>query len=1042
MIHSIKLLVVVPTIAFALLIAGCEANTGTEGSLPGQCSDGADNDSDGDYDCNDSDCAGAPDCQTDSADTSDASDSSDASDASDSSDASDASDTTDETDSADASDLSDPTDTSDASDATDTTDPADVTDTEVPFTDVDEDGVSVEQGDCDDSDDRRFPGNPEICDGVDNNCDNIIPLEETTDADSDGFVACNDCNDYSSTSYPGALEFCDGLDNNCDFFIDADEQDSDSDGFRGCEGDCNDNNSAINPNAIEVCDELDNNCNFYIDEGLTQTYWLDSDNDTFGGSLSSVSGCSAPPGYVSQGGDCDDDDGSRFPGATELCDGLDNDCDGIVPSSEVDQDNDNVWTCQGDCQPDDGTVYPDAPELCDGKDNDCDTIIPADEADGDNDNWRICQGDCVDTDGTIFPNAVELCDGLDNDCFEGVPVDEIDGDSDGLSSCQGDCDDTNADLNQLDADNDNYSTCDNDCDDTKNFIHPNAAEVCDGFDNNCDQFTPPAELVDADTDGFLACNDCDDSSDIRYPGAPETCNRLDDDCDGVIPDDEIDHDNDFTTECEGDCDDSTPVLNTFDLDQDGFTTCQNDCLDTDSRAFPGAQEVCDDLDTNCNGIEDDNPAYLFGGGTCDLLPAAIQISTSSLTDSWFGASYSYDGDIDGDGLNDLAIGNPVNSISGSGAVYIFLGSTISQGTSLTTTDADIVIFGEGEASKLGTVDFIDDLDGDGLDDLVIGARDADTSLPDAGTVYIVTASQVPASGVLSITAIDNRILGTQANEGFGNSVQSINDLDGDGLNELLIGNGKILHGGPTNYLFMSNTYWQEDEILLSSADVVFSGLWDWEYYRPSIIELGDLDQDGLPDLAFGIYGGSTGDRRSGVFLGSTLVTTNSLSRSQSDYQLNYSHARIGQIGDIDDDGITEVIGMWGSRSFIFSGSELLEQGDLSYTDAYREIVLPEESNFVTSLGDLDGDGVDDLVMLGENQLSIFTNLQNATDGAIEQWAAQVHLNLPTSSSLSEWLTRGGDIDGDDVNDIVFATREFPYNDYVVYIIPSHRYSTL
>ncbi|GAB4252746.1 MAG: hypothetical protein Kow0027_17640 [Saprospiraceae bacterium] len=85
-----------------------------------------------------------------------------------------------------------------------------------------------------------------------------------------GYVASaipGDCNDNDATVNPGAPELCNGLDDNCDGIIPANEQDNDGDGYRLCDGDCDDNNAAINPGAAEVCNGIDDNCNGQIDEG-------------------------------------------------------------------------------------------------------------------------------------------------------------------------------------------------------------------------------------------------------------------------------------------------------------------------------------------------------------------------------------------------------------------------------------------------------------------------------------------------------------------------------------------------------------------------------------------------------------------------------------------------------------------------------------------------------------------------------------------------------------------------------------------------------
>lgn len=95
--------------------------------------------------------------------------------------------------------------------------------------------------------------------------------------------------------------------------------------------DCDDTNAAVNPGAAEVCNNLDDNCNGEVDEGLpTETYYVDADGDGFGDPAVSVVACSAPEGYVLDNTDCDDADDTVYPGATEILDGKDNNCDGQI----------------------------------------------------------------------------------------------------------------------------------------------------------------------------------------------------------------------------------------------------------------------------------------------------------------------------------------------------------------------------------------------------------------------------------------------------------------------------------------------------------------------------------------------------------------------------------------------------------------------------------------------------------------------------------------------------------------------------------------
>lgn len=182
------------------------------------------------------------------------------------------------------------------------------------------------------------------------------------DVDEDGYAADVDCDDRNPGLNPGALEICDGVDNNCNELVDDDDPeidtrsgslfylDADFDGYgdpdvtvtaclapagHSADGtDCDDGDEAINPGARELCDQVDNNCNDQVDEGIGgQVLYLDADGDGYGDPASEVDACSLIEGYITVGDDCDDGDAAVYPGAAELCDGIDTDCDEVVDSS-------------------------------------------------------------------------------------------------------------------------------------------------------------------------------------------------------------------------------------------------------------------------------------------------------------------------------------------------------------------------------------------------------------------------------------------------------------------------------------------------------------------------------------------------------------------------------------------------------------------------------------------------------------------------------------------------------------------------------------
>jgi YVTN family beta-propeller protein len=326
---------------------------------------------------------------------------------------------------------------------------------EYQYTDTDGDGFTS-QNDCNDNNAAVFPGAPEFCDNIDNNCNGLIDdgIQYFTwyrDSDGDGFgnnpdsiltcsaapppgyvASSSDCTDNNATVFPGAPEFCDGMDNNCNGLIDDGivfltyYLDADGDGYgdasdtaTSCLGiapagyvatstDCADNNAAIYPGAAELCDGIDNNCNGLTDDGIIyKTYYADADGDSYGDAAATLTTCAdtIPAGYVVTGTDCDDSNVTINPGAAELCDGIDNNCNGLTDDGII------YKTYYADA---DGDSYGDAATSV----TTCADTIPA--------GYVVPGTDCDDSNVTVNPGQVEVPgDGLDNDC---------DGETDNVSS--------------------------------------------------------------------------------------------------------------------------------------------------------------------------------------------------------------------------------------------------------------------------------------------------------------------------------------------------------------------------------------------------------------------------------------------------------------------------------------------------------------------------------------------------------------------------------------------------------------------------------
>jgi Putative metal-binding motif/FG-GAP repeat len=766
-----------------------------------------------------------------------------------------------------------------------------------------------------------------------------------------------------------------------------------------CGGDKADSNANS-----ELCNGVDDDGDGQTDQGALDAlpFYADGDGDGFGDPEVVVMRCEAQEGEVDNDLDCAPSNAQIYPGAEEICDGADNDCDAQIDESGpspyyLDADGDG-WgdaaqaptsTCRPpeglvsrgeDCDDANASIHPGASDnSCEDElDQDCDGEV---NEEVDLSPWLLDEdGDgCTEDEAEHPASCAELAEGGWVHSSTNPEADE--------------CPDSPACYPTpwyLDYDEDGYG------EDERSFDscdHPGEGFVDNNDDCAEEGLSPETDwFLDADGDGHGSTDpgdrvqgceppdpgyastgdDCDEADAQVYPGAPELCDDLDNNCDGDIDEDptgahaiptyaDLDGDGHGAGSALISCDDDVPS---------GRVIVEGDCDEGDAAAWPGAEERCNGQDDDCDGsvdnrdIDGDGETALdCGGPDCDDSSAAIHSAATEICDN--GIDEDCDGDAAGCGL---------------------LGAT-------GPADAEGWMYGDASPDRLGVSVVAGDMSGSGVVDIAVGAYTSTVSgLSGTGRVLVMP----PFTGGVAPAAATATLLGTEQGEYFGTRL-ALADVDGDRIDDLLVASPYRDSLGVTSGMvsvFEGGTISGIQEV--DSSWMTFSGLVADDFAGNRLARLGRWSSSGARE-AFLISSYNNDEAGSNAGAVYAMRLTSSSYSSGGDWTVDRSSQTAEILGeaandragtmlagaDVDQDGYGDAIigaegeatGAGPSATTRYSGAIYVIKDastidDMSLADADLKFVGEAAADYLGSTHgytglahpDLDGDGYEELIL--------------------------------------------------------------------------------
>ena len=677
--------------------------------------------------------------------------------------------------------------------------------------------------------------------------------------------------------------------------------------------------------------------------------------------------------------DCDDNDDRVYPGATEVCNGVDDDCNGDIDDAVGD-----TWYADEDG---DGAGDPEVSAIsCEG-----------------NEGYVAAATDCDDADAEVNPLADEYCDDIDNDCDGGTD-----------------------DENSVDA----------------GTWYPDVD--LDGYGD----LNTPIRACDQPDDTLTFAGDCADEDPDRNPDAIELCDELDNDCDGYTDEPEAEDALEWFVDNDGDGFGDPATTERGCTQPSGTLTEAGDCDDNDPTVNPGEVETCEDgKDNDCDGSANECGLH----GVINEADASDATWTGESSSDSAGYGVALTGDMDGDGIGDAVIGAYGNDEAGTsaGKAYVLYGGTSIAGGSF---GDEAAITGPEVGDLLGfAVAALGDVDGDGYNDVVVGAQGDDTVDDRAGAAWVWYGGG-RETGTASAGDAAVQLLGVEAGDAAGYGVAGVGDLDRDGYDDLMVGAKYALDDAGVTYLLYGATTAWADGTDLADADATFIGDDDDGYVgeRFSMTSAGDMDGDGNTDLAMGAYDSDRGASEGGA----VMVIGGTGSRWSGDQDLDTAdtiyegplYSRLGWSvsggGDVDGDGYDDLLaGGYNYQSA--AGVVYILRGSVSAT-ALGAVTARTEAAVTLSgsadgdalgrtlkLTDLDGDGnadivvsatgVDDGASSGGVVYLVFGGASMATTWDMATDADATIVGTAGSGQLGWSMDAGADMNGDTFPDLLLGS---------------------